>query len=421
MSRQKLIYGIVIFFITCSSSFSLSLVPSMELHPNNNLSVANPPDENTTPIGYDLIRGSEEIEYYSSLFNQQSLQTVAPPYLGSAEASDTMGDMNLELSYVFPPDNRTKITSTSSFPWRTICKLYITAADDTLFIGSGAMLDEYHILTCGHCVYIHDHGGWVDDIEVIPGKSGSYTPYGSAYATYFRTYTGWTQSEMVEHDWAVVTLDRLVGEQTGWMGRMTRDPTDSVYTGILNTAGYPSDLDSGEYMYFTSDNGEDANQYNHWFWMDTAPGQSGSPVWLYDGSNRFIVSINAYEYEYGTYANFGTRLDQNKFDQINTWLAADSPPDNPNGEDPSAIISISVVAGVVVVLIIALGAALALGRSTPDLQIFEPREEKYENYKMKKSSPNAPPSAVQLGFCPSCGTKIMQNEQRFCWNCGFEF
>jgi len=64
--------------------------------------------------------------------------------------------------------------------------------------------------------------------------------------------------------------------------------------------------------------------------MDSAGGQSGSPVWQYDGENRYILSILAYEYENGADANFGTRLNQNKFDDITSWLLADSlfPPDD---------------------------------------------------------------------------------------------
>lgn len=135
---------------------------------------------------------------------------------------------------------------------------------------------------------------------------------------------GWTVSEMVEHDWAVITLDRSIGQLTGWMGRQTEDSSNSIYTGTLNLAGYPGDLDSGESMYFDSDVGDRADEYNHWYWMDTAGGQSGSPVWRYDGSNRYILSIFAYEYIGGFDANFGTRLNTDKFDQINLWLAEDN-------------------------------------------------------------------------------------------------
>ena len=120
----------------------------------------------------------------------------------------------LQISYPFPPDDRQKVANTKIFPCGTICKLFITAQDDEKFIGSGTIIDEFHIMTCGHCVYIHDHGGWVSELEVIPGIDDSYEPFGHAYATHFRSYSGWTDVEMEGHDWAIVTLDRSIGEFT---------------------------------------------------------------------------------------------------------------------------------------------------------------------------------------------------------------
>ena len=86
-------------------------------------------------------------------------------------------------------------------------KLYITAGDATTWIGSGAIIDKFHVLTAGHNVYSHDNGGRALSVEVIPGMDGTYEPFGSAMVTDMRSYTGWTQDEMAEHDWAVLTLD----------------------------------------------------------------------------------------------------------------------------------------------------------------------------------------------------------------------
>ena len=230
----------------------------------------------------------------------------------------------LHAETIFPPDDRQIITNTDEYPWSSICKLYITADDDTKWIGSGAIIDEFHVLTCGHNVYLHDNGGWAKSVEVIPGMDGSYEPFGSAMVTNMRSYTGWTQDEMEEHDWAVLTIDTNMGYNTGWLGLQTENPSHSIYTGTLHTAGYPGDLDYGERMYYTTDIGDSADEYNHWYWLDSAPGQSGSPVWTDDGSNRYIVSIYAYSYEDEVYPNFGTRINQDKFDQISVWLNEDS-------------------------------------------------------------------------------------------------
>ena len=416
LQRQKLIFGIVIFFLAFSSIYVLDIVNFPDLYPNNTLSTSYPLEDISPTIGYNVLTDTEEIEYFSNSFEELSFQTIIPPYLGNNDYSNTLDIGNPEISYPFLPDDRVKINSTSSYPWSTICKLYITAADDTQWIGSGAMLDAYHVLTCGHCVYFHENGGWASEVEVVPGKDGSYRPFGVAYATYFRTYTEWTQFEMVQHDWAVITLDRTIGNQTGWMGRKTADLSDPIYTGTLHTAGYPGDLDLGEYMYYDSDVGQEVDEYNHWFWMDTAGGQSGGPVWEDDGGNYYILTVNAYEYEFGTYANLGTRLNQDKFDRINTWLAADTPPiDNPNGWDPSltVIITVFTTIGIAVVVV---GLVIALRRARkPDLALVEPYQNGITRYESVEEI-----RANAFGYCPMCGRTIFRDTQRFCSNCGHD-
>ncbi len=301
-------------------------------------------------IAYDSINNLEILEKNDDQKKEFNLQIEEYEGLLDKDYGLTVLD-TIKSSYVFPPDDREKVTSTSSFPWRTICKLYITAQNGSLYIGSGAIIDNFHVLTCGHCVYLHDAGGWVNEIKVVPGKNGDNEPFGHAYVSYMRSYIGWTQDEMVEHDWAVLTLDRSIGDFTGWMGRQTADSSSSIYTGILNTAGYPGDLDYGKNMYRVSDDGDRADEYNHWFWMDSAGGQSGSPVWRYDGENRYILSILAYGYINGVDANYGTRLNSDKYDQINTWLSDDSstPPNDKaelsEGDSYSSFSTTNVVSG----------------------------------------------------------------------------
>lgn len=242
------------------------------------------------------------------------------PFAGHAEPSP---------SYVFPPDDRERITPTTSYPWRTISKLYLYKDGDDVGQCSGAVIDAFHVLTAGHCVYLWEDGlplGWADSIRVVPAMDGGAEPYGEAWATYLRTYTGWTENADVRHDWGLITLDWNIGLFTGWMGRMTAPSWDSVYTDILNTAGYPGDLGFGLNMYFASDSGCWADEYNHGYWLDTAGGQSGSPVWTYDGTDRYILTIHAYEVPDGSSCNFGTRLNREKFDTLSSWLSSDAPP-----------------------------------------------------------------------------------------------
>ena len=230
---------------------------------------------------------------------------------------------------VFGTDDRVEIPDTSIYPWRTITKLFMQFPDGSYSSCTGCIIGSsdghgYHVLTAGHCIYSHDNGGWAEVVRVVPGYDDGYMPYGDSYATNIRTYTGWTIDRDWNHDWAVLTLNKSIGDSTGWMGRKTASYTDSMYTGNLNTAGYPGDK-GGQTMWFNSNVGRTTNEYKHWYYMDTYGGQSGSPVWTYDGTNRYIITVHAYGDD-GSGSNSGTRLNQDKFDRINTWLAEDTPP-----------------------------------------------------------------------------------------------
>ncbi len=230
---------------------------------------------------------------------------------------------------LFGTDDRVRVTPTTDDPWRTVAKIYTTHPSGDRAACSGAMLDLFHVLTAGHCAYLHDEHGWdydswASEIEVIPAMDDGIGPYGSAAATLMRTYQAWIDNRDVRHDWAVLTLDRCIGSQTGWMGRKWADPSSSTYTGTLHTAGYPGDLDNARNMYRTSANGRTADEYLHWFYLDVSPGQSGSPVWEDDGTNQWILSIVTYADD-GTGSNLGTRINEDKFNRIDAWLAADAP------------------------------------------------------------------------------------------------
>jgi hypothetical protein len=71
--------------------------------------------------------------------------------------------------------------------------------------------------------------------------------------------------------------------------------------------------------------GRTADNDLHWHYIDTMSGQSGAPVYVYDGSSRYIISVHTYGDD-GTYSNTATRLNQDKYDQIITWLNSDPIP-----------------------------------------------------------------------------------------------
>ncbi len=292
----------------------------------------------TTAISYNTLTGIETLSSNSESSTPEWMPSpsVIEAYEGmmAEAAGDDVTNPGNDPEAVIVPDGRVRLTPTTGYPWRTVVKLYMTAPDASTWIGSGAMIDPYHVLTAGHCIFFPDNGdSWATQIRVVPAMDNLDDPYGEAWMTSMDSYTGWTISNSPQHDWGLITLDRNIGDYTGWMGRMTAGSGNAIYTQTMNVAGYPSDLDSGVNMYFDSDIGDGATLNNHYYWADTAPGMSGGPVWRYAGGSRYILTVHAYG-RGGTDSNYGTRLNQNKYDQLFTWLAGDTPPtDYPDMKD----------------------------------------------------------------------------------------
>jgi V8-like Glu-specific endopeptidase len=234
----------------------------------------------------------------------------------------------------------TPVSPSAGWPWTSIASVQITWPDGTQAVGSGAMVDSFHLLTAGHVVYNHSHGGWASSIQVIPEMSGDSQPFGIANMTYERTYNSWINysnthgpedgSDAVR-DIALVTLDSKIGDQTGWMSFGYNNDDNFFSSGtILNTAGYPADGGfDGSKMEFSSgpiaglsDGG--ALQFRQSD-ITIFGGSSGSPIWAHweDGTRIIygVVQSNSDD------MNYGTRITEQIFNDFVHDMQTDVAPD----------------------------------------------------------------------------------------------
>jgi len=213
-------------------------------------------------------------------------------------------------------DDRVRVYGTRTFPWRTICKLEITAANGRRFGCTGSMIGPRTVLTNGHCVFLHDNGGWARSIRVIPGKNGSSEPFGSATSRHFHSVRGWTRNRSSNYDYAAIILpsNNKLGRRTGWMG-LANLSFFSLLGLRINSSGYPGDKPYGT-QWWNSNNILAVTARRVYYRIDTYFGQSGSPNWRFKNGKRHIVAVHNTG---GSVMNGGVRLSKPVFNNLVKW------------------------------------------------------------------------------------------------------
>ena len=234
--------------------------------------------------------------------NARSFEPAVPPVRAPGSVS---------TESVIGTDNRVRVTSTTSYPYRAI--VHITSS-----IGgcTGWLINANTVVTAGHCVH---NGNWASNVRVYPGRNGSSTPYGSCTSRRLYSVTGWTSSRNRNYDYGAIKLNCSIGNTVGWFGY--RWTSSSLNGQTTNLAGYPGDKAYGTMWRHTS-TVRISQTYRLYYANDTAGGQSGSPVWnSSSGCSNCAIAIHAYGVDSTGY-NGGTRITQSVFNNLTTWKNA---------------------------------------------------------------------------------------------------
>lgn len=256
-------------------------------------------------VGYDVNTGKE-----TSVSKGEYQEDPSSP------ANPGTNALSIQPESVIGADDRILISPTTSYPWRAQAKLYVKYPNGKTFICSGTLINPKYLISAGHCVFDKGQGGWATSIEIIPGLDNNYKPYGSVYASYMRTYQGWTIDENSNYDISLITLNSAIGNTVGWFGYTYYANPTGVSANIV---GYPGDRDNGLRMYFHYGPVLSTDTYFINYTIDTAPGQSGSGVYYITNGNRYVIA--AHSYGRGTY-NSGTRLTSQRVNDFMAWIAS---------------------------------------------------------------------------------------------------
>jgi len=277
------------------------------------------PDPGSSPItdeGSEAIKPSRRVELTAAeLF-------TAPIDKGLRDIGEaSFGTPAPIMETVHGADNRVQITNTTIYPWRAIASLLITAADNSMWIGTGWFIGPHTLMTAGHVVYIKNSNvpgrdGWVKKIQVMPGRNGSKLPYGSVTSTSFRSVTGWTKSGDENFDYGAIILPTELGKTVGTFGFGVYSDADLVSC-IGNISGYPGDKPTGT-QWYDYHKIASVNSRKVFYDIDTAGGQSGAPVYRIISGARMAIAIHAYG---GATTNSGTRIISAVYNNMVAWKA----------------------------------------------------------------------------------------------------
>ena len=195
---------------------------------------------------------------------------------------------------VFGADERRAFRDTS-YPWSTVGLVQTNRGS-----GSGVMIGPRHLLTVSHVIdWTAPPGFAADWVRFTPSYYDGGAPFGEAYGTHIYWYVqedgdGFISGNEGNFDYAVVVLDRRLGETTGWMGaRGYNDDWDNL--DVWSHMGYPADLNSGQRPTWQGGfriDGTDAGAQSILHQADVFPGQSGGPLfgfWAGDVGPRAVA------------------------------------------------------------------------------------------------------------------------------------
>jgi glutamyl endopeptidase len=213
-------------------------------------------------------------------------------------------------------DDRVPVPNTGSVPWRCVCQLVMQGMHTVDTFGTAWFAGPRTLITAGHNLFSHQTGRSPSKVFAIPGRQGNHAPFGFFEAEAIEVHPLWRRGADRQHDLGVVWLKEPVGETVGWFGA-------AVYNNailrnlVINNAGYPGDKPMGT-QWFNAGRVMGADATTLSYGLDTAEGQSGSPIFHFDASNRrIVVAIHAYGL---CPKNFGIRITDQVFALLGQWI-----------------------------------------------------------------------------------------------------
>lgn len=307
-----------------------------------------------------------------------SPRTSSPQLLPPSLVFPTTAPLTDEETGIIGPDDRLRVSDTTAIPFRWVCSVAVQrlvrrpSHDEKTGLapaGSGVLISPQHVLTAAHLlrdVDKNEDGSIAAEYEpllvhVTPARDGDSEPFGEIEAKSWAIHPKWDPKvPQARYDYALITLDTKIGDQKFkclkdqplyfWGsdkrggGTVIDNLPSTLSTRLIGmkivTAGYPQSKQremwcaAGEVS--TGSVQVDAQLTQHGqveSWLaknpvfkitaDATRGQSGSPVWVTDNSQRYLIGIIEAAGE--TY-NTVIAVNPDLVSQVQKWMGSDRSP-----------------------------------------------------------------------------------------------
>lgn len=262
-------------------------------------------DKENTKITYqgnDGVRPSQLaddlfLEKIDSLYSAKSLKI-------NENQKKHISDIDSRQEIIIGTDERVKSIETE-YPYRNIALLEIYDSNNEKYFGTGFFISKRCVVTAGHCVYFKKK--WVKKIKVIPGARGTVEPFGSTISSRFRSVSGWTSENNTNFDYGAIILDddSIYNNINSYFGYGVHDNQNQI-----ELSGYPSDKLRTQWKSLGIVSKR--SKYRIYYDLDTVRGNSGSPIYISDGSKKIVIGLHSF----GQNPNYSIRINQ---EIINRW------------------------------------------------------------------------------------------------------